>query len=674
VRKDHIVNNVKLTQPRVKDFGSDLGGFTPNHRVVAGRRQEARNAVMPDEITAQNLISDIKVAVNEELTKMVLESGLVREEGGRYVGAHGGAPIPSLAIPSTLQDSLGARLDRLAPVRETVQLGATLGRDFSYELLQAVYPVDETSLRQALAKLVEAEVLYQRGLPPQALYFFKHTLIQDAAYQSLLKSTRQQYHTKIAQVLEERFPETRETQPELLAQHYTAAGLIAQAIPYWQRAGQRAIERSANREAISHLMQGLDLLKALPDTTDRGYQELMLQMTLGTSLMAIRGYAAPEVKEAYTRALELCRQMGDTPRLSGVLGGLAGFYMGRGELRTARELGEQCLTLAQRGRNPTLLLWAHYLRGENRLYLGELALAREHLEQSMALYDPRRHPLYIRGGNYDPSVACLGNEAMALWCLGYPDQVLEKIRAAISLAQELSHSLSLARALEFAALIHQYRREGQAAQEQAEATITVCTEQGFPFYLAHVTILRGWALAEQGQAEEGISQIRQGLVAYQAIGGDLFRPYFLALLAETYGKIGQCEEGLTLLTEALAAADKNGERFYEAELYRLKGQLTLQQFNVQGSTFNVTSPQHPTPSTQVEAEAEACFLKAVEIARKQQAKSLELRAVMSLSRLWQQQGKKEEARQLLAEIYDWFTEGFDTKDLQEAKTLLEDLA
>jgi predicted ATPase len=322
------------------------------------------------------------------------------------------------------------------------------------------------------------------------------------------------------------------------------------------------------------------------------------------------------------------------------------------------------------------------MMGESLLYVGEFASGREHLEQSLALYDPQTRHLYIRGSVHDPGVACLGNEAVALWFLGYPDQALEKMRAAIRSAQELyhslelSHSLSLARALEFAALIHQYRREGQAAQERAEATITLGAEQGFPFFLAHGTILRGWALAEQGQEEEGITQIRQGLATYQATGGGLFRPYFLALLADAHGKMGQCEEGLTLLTEALAAADENGERFYEAELYRLKGALTLETRGGRLETSPTSAPASslkPQVSREVAQEAEGYFLKAIEIARKQQAKSLELRAVMSLARLWQQQGKGEEARQVLAEIYTWFTEGFDTKDLQETKALLEGL-
>jgi predicted ATPase len=603
----------------------------------------------------------------EELTKMVIESiGSVGSIGS--VRSHGHAPM-TLGIPSTLQDALMARLDRLAPVREIAQVGAVLGREFSYELLHAVYPFDEGMLQQGLRQLVEAELIYQRGLPPQATYLFKHALVQDTAYQSLLKSRRQQLHQQIAQVLEERFPETKETQPELLAHHCTEAGLITQAIPYWQRAGQRASQRSAHVEAIAHLTKGLDVLKILPDTPERAQHELTLQIALGAPLAATKGYAAPEMEKAYVRALELCRQLGETPLLFRVLVGLMGFYVGRGELRTAHELGVQLLTLAQRVRNPTLFLWAHYMVGENLHYLGEFALAREHLEQGITFYDPQKHSPY--GGAHDPGVACLSHEALALWHLGYPDQALKRIREATTLAQELSHPLSLARALDIAAWIHQLRREGQAAQEQAKAAITLCTEQGFPFYWAHGTILWGWTLADQGQGEEGIVQMRQGLATYQATGSELFRPYHLALFAEVYGKVGQAEEGLTLLAEALAAVDKTGERWCEAELYRLKGELTLAQSSVQSLGSSVPDPRPPTPNPQ--AEAEACFLKAVKIARKQQAKSLELRAVMSLSRLWQKQGKKEEARRMLAEIYGWFTEGFDTKDLQEAKALLEGL-
>ncbi|MBI3797574.1 MAG: tetratricopeptide repeat protein, partial [Deltaproteobacteria bacterium] len=638
----------------------------PRKQVEVMVEKVAADKVLPAAVIQQIVAKTDGVPLFvEELTKTVLETGL-------SVGATHASPLP-LAIPTTLHDSLMARLDRLGTAKEVAQLGATLGREFSYELLQAVSSVDEVTLQQALAKLVTAEVLYPQGLQPQARYLFKHALIQDAAYQSLLKSTRQQYHQQIAQVLEDRFAETVETHPELVAHHYTEAGLVRQAIPYWQRAGQKAAERSANVEAIAHLTKGLELLKTLPDTPERAQQELMLQIALGASLQATKGYAAPEVEQAYTRARELCRQVGETPQLFSVLLGLGAFYFTRAELQTARELGEQCLALAQRIQDPARLVPAHYLLGMTLLYLGEPASARKYFEQGIALYDPQKHRSHTyRAAVQNPGVSCLSYAAFALWCLGYPDQALKRSYTAITLAQELAHPFSLAWALSNPTSVHQFRGEAQAAREQAEASMVLCREHGFPLFLASGTHMRGVALAEQGEVEEGIVQMRRGLSAWRATGAEIARPPLLASLAAAYGKTGQIEEGLTVLAEALSVVDRSGERVYEAELYRLKGTLTLQKFQVSGSKFQVPpNTQHLAPNTQ--EEAEACFLKAIDVARRQQAKSLELRAVMSLARLWQQQGKKEEARQMLAEIYNWFTEGFDTADLQEAKALLEEL-
>jgi predicted ATPase len=381
------------------------------------------------------------------------------------------------------------------------------------------------------------------------------------------------------------------------------------------------------------------------------------------------------VGKTYTRALALCRQVGETPQLFWVLFGLSRFYLIRAELQTARELAEQLLHLAENMRDPALLLEPHRTLGVVLFHLGELIAARAHLQQSIALYDPQTHqPDHSPLSGQDPKVTGLSYAAWALWFLGYPDQALKRSHEALTLAQELHHPLSLAYALVLAATLHQYRWEGQQTHEHAEAAIILCTDQGFQYFLAGGTILRGWVLAEQGQGEEGIAQIRQGLASFRATGAEAIAPYHLALLAEMHGRGGQAGEGLTVVREALAIADKNEERFYEAELYRLKGELTLQQFGVRSSEFGVSNSQSLTPSPQAEAEAEACFLKAIEIARKQQAKSLELRAVMSLSRLWQSQGKTKEAHEMLVEIYNWFTEGFDTKDLQEAKRLLEELS
>jgi TOMM system kinase/cyclase fusion protein len=585
----------------------------------------------------------------EELTKSVVES----------VGVQHATSTFSLGIPATLQDALMARLDRLGPAKEIAQLGATIGREFTYELLHAVSSLNEDTLQQSLRQLVETELVFQSGVPPQATYLFKHALVQDTAYQSLLKSRRQQLHQQVAQVLVEQFPQMVEMQPELIAYHYTEAGFAAQAIPYWQQAGQKASQRSANVEAINHLMKGLELLTTLPDTPERAQQELTLQIALAVPLVAIKGQSAPEVARAYTRARELCRRIGETPQLFPVLWGLFRFYFARLELQTAQELAAQLLRLAQNVEDPALLMEAHRGLGSSSLALGDFPLARLHLEQGLALYTPEQHHSHAFLYGQDPGVVCLMHRAWSLWFLGYADQAVRSMEQALTLARQLAHLPSLACVFFFAAILHQHHREESATREPLEACLRIASEQGFAQWLAWGAILRGWRLAEQGQRKEGVAQIRQGLAASRATGAEIGRPYYLALLAEVCGKEGQTEEALMLLAEALEVAHRTAERLHEAELYRLKGTLTLQS-KVQG------------PKSKVQ-EAEACFLKAIDIARKQQAKSLELRAATSLARLWQQLGKQHEAHQMLSDVYNWFTEGFDTKDLQEAKALLDAL-
>jgi class 3 adenylate cyclase/predicted ATPase len=604
----------------------------------------------------------------EELTKSVIES--VESIGS--IGSIGSPHRTSLqlAIPATLQEALLARLDRLSTARQIAQLGATLGREFSYELLRAVAPVSATDLQTSLSKLVEAEILYQRGVGEHARYFFKHALIQDTAYQSLLKSTRQQYHQQIARVLENRFPDTKATQPELLAHHYTEANLIEQAIPYWQQAGQKSTQRSAHAEAISYLTKGLEMLKTLPDTPERTQQDLTLQIALGESLIVMKGFAAPEVEQAYTRAQEICRQVGETPQLFSVLEGLSSFYMVRTEYKTSHKLRSQCLTLAQRLQDPALLLRAHQELGGCLCMYGEFATALEHFDQAIALYNPQQHHLLAFRKVYSQNLG-----AWAQLALGYSDQAQKRNHEALILARELPSPFERAYALFHTAIFHLYRREGPTAQELSEEAITLATELGFSMILAWATITRGWALAEQGEEEEGIAQMRQGLAALRSTGAELSRPVWLGAMAEACGKVGQVEEGLSLLVEALAAVDKTGECLSEVELHRLRGELTLQQENQKAKGKRQKS-EIPDPKSQIlepQLEAEACFLKAIEIAQRQQAKSWELRASTSLARLWQQQGKRVEAHKLLADVYNWFTEGLDTKDLQEAKALLEEL-
>jgi TOMM system kinase/cyclase fusion protein len=626
----------------------------PRRQALEMTSQVAHRKALPPEVIEQVVAKTDGVPLFvEELTKMVLESGVLQEREERYELT---GPLPPLAIPATLHDSLMARLDRLSAVKAMAQLGATLGREFAYVLLQAVSSWDEDTLQRGLHQLVEAEFLYQQGLPPQATYLFKHALIQDAAYQSLLRSTRQQYHQRIAQVLEARFPELCETQPELLAHHYTEAGVLAPAIPYWQQAGQRAIERSANVEALGHLSKGLEVLAALPDTAERTQQELDLQTTLGQALMVVKGYAAPEVQQVYGRAWELCRHVEQTPQLFQVLSGLAGFYTLRSQCRTAREMGEQLLSLAQRVQDPVLLQQAHNVLAGALLHLGELAAAHEHLQQGLALYDPQQHRALVSRAGIDHGVFFLAYMVRPLWLLGYPDQALQQSQKALTMAQELAHPFSLAYALTFVAFGHQFRREAQATHMRAEASCALAGEQGFALFVAIGTVLRGWTLAEQGQSDAGIVQMREGMAACRTTGAEADRPYYLALVAEAYGREGRYSEGLAMLEEALALVDQSEERYWEAELHRLKGELLLAR------------------SVENQVEAEACLHQALAVARRQQAKSLELRAAMSLSRLWQHQGKPGAARELLAPIYGWFTEGFDTTDLREAKSLLAELS
>jgi class 3 adenylate cyclase/predicted ATPase len=584
----------------------------------------------------------------EEMTKALLESGHLKAVDGHYELT---GSFATLAIPATLQDSLMARLDRLVTAKAVAQYAAVIGRQFPYELLQAVSQLDKVTLQRELGRLVEAEIVYQRGVPPYATYTFKHALIQDAAYESLLKSTRQHYHQQLAQVLEAQFPETGETQPELLAHHYTEAGLAEQAVGYWQRASERSTAQSAYVEAVTHLSKGLEVLQTLPDTSVRVRHELDMRVALGQALAVTKGPSAPEVGHAYTRAWELCRQVGDTPQLASVLVGLCTFYRLGGELRAAREFGEQLLTLAQHLHDPERLAYAYWMLGEVMLYLGEFVPARAHLEQAFIVSAASQDRSLFSG---TARVTALGTLTWVLWLLGYPDQALRQSYKMLTYAQELRHIYSLARALFNVAVVHKWRREVDATQERARAARAIITEQGFLQLLGSITFTQGWALTAQGQHEKGIAEMRQGLATMRTIGRRQVE--YLARLGEAYGRSGQAEEGLRLLAEALTLIDTIGERWYEAELHRIKGALLLQQ----------AVPDTP--------QAEARFRQALNVARRQEAKSLELRAAMSLSRLWQQQEKRQEAYDLLAPVYGWFTEGFDTADLQEAQALLDALA
>jgi predicted ATPase len=552
-----------------------------------------------------------------------------------------------------VQDALTARLDRLATVKETAQIGAAIGREFSHELMAAVTPLPENELQDALDRLFQSGLIFRRGSPSNPTYIFKHALVQDAAYHSLLKKKRQEIHRNIAQTLEERFAQTAETQPELLAHHFTEAGLAEPAIAYWHRAGRRATGRSANREAVSHLTKGLDILRKTPATPGRTRQELALQIALGAPLQALKGQAAPEAAEAFRRARELCEQLGDTRQLSTVLHGLHAFHIVRGELPAAMDLAEECYRLALHEEDGALIAAALFVLGCVSFHLAKLTSARENFEKALHLYDPCPRAPRVLPAGVDLGVFGKSYLSHAVWYLGYPDRAVEWSRAAAADAAECSHFFSRAVAAAYAAMLMQFLGHARAAKQQADAAIALCTEHKFAYYLAWARVIRGWALAREAREDEGIMEMREALAALRATGAGLRRPYYLGILAESLGVAGQIEEASDLVASALAVAAEHGDQFFSAELHRIEGELLGRRSGPEAS--------------------ETSFSQAVAIARRQKARLTELRAATSLARLWREQGRRAEAHDLLAPIYAWFTEGFDTADLKDARALLDEL-
>jgi len=586
----------------------------------------------------------------EELTKTVLESGLLDDAGDRYVLR---GPLSSLAIPSTLHASLLARLDRLAAVKDVAQTASAIGREFSYSLIAAVAGLQEQELRAALAQLIAAELIFQRGLPPEAKYLFKHALVQDAVYASLVRSRRQQIHAQIARALEEQFPDVVASEPEMLAHHFTAAGLTERGVLYWNKAGQHASDRSAFVEATRHFNTGIELLKTLPDTPARTRQELALHIGLGAALIVTKGHATVEVEQAYLKAHALCLQIDGTPELAPVLLGLWRCYIARSQLHKSRELGETLLRLSRLNDDPAQAVVAHYALGNSSLLLAELPEARRHFEDGISHYAPGQHRADVFRSAQDPGVACLSYSALCLWLLGFPDQAHARGQRALALAHELEHPFSVAYALCCCAFVAQFRRNVQDVREQAEAALALATEQGFTAWAALATSFRGWAFAMEGNGEKGLVELQQGIAALRAQQAGIWLPFRCTMLAEVFDLLGNTKEGLQSLAEAQTLMTQTAERWWEAEIYRLHGALLSRS------------------STAPPAEVETCFRRALDVARRQGARSLELRAAISLASLWRHQGKHAEARDLLAPTYNWFTEGFDAPDLREAKALLE---
>jgi predicted ATPase/class 3 adenylate cyclase len=613
--------------------------------------QIAGSKTLPDEVVSQIAVRTDGVPLFvEELTKSVLESGLLREENDRYVIDRA---LPPLAIPATLHALLLARLDRLASARQVAQIGASIGRQFSYPVLHTVSRLPEDELRAALAQLVASELVFQRGIPPYSFYSFKHALVQDAAHGSLLRNAREQLHARIAEALETDSLEIIESQPELLAQHYAAAGLVEKSVACWSKAGHRSAARSAMAEAAAQLQKGLDQLALLPEDLERQRRELEFRSALGGVLQAAKGYAAPETGRAHAHARELWEQLGSPSEFLQVPLGQSVYHSVRGDLDLAQRLADDLLRLSRQRNDFSGLVLGHASSGRNLMYVGRFASSRSHLEEALALYNPISNRSLGNQFGSDPHANAQAYLGFVLFCLGYPDQALAQIDAAIAEARRLGHLPSLALTLTFGARLHSVGGENAALDERAAQLIALATDQGFPFWRAMGAIYCGWVKVKNGNVTEGISLLRSGSTAYRATGAELYMPHFVALLAGACEIAGQVEEAVILLDDALQIVERTGERWFAAELNRHKGQLLLRQGHSRG--------------------AEELYCKALDIAEEQGAKLWELRAAASLARLRRDQGRPAEARDLLARVYGWFTEGFTTPDLKAAKMLLDGL-
>ena len=557
-------------------------------------------------------------------------------------------------MPATLHDLILARLDRMDGDLDVVQLAATLGREFTYELIAAVSTLDDTTLRAELGKLVEAEILYHKGPPRGGSYIFKHALLEDAAYNSLLKTKRQRFHQRIAEVLESQLPEAVERQPERLARHLSEAGLTEKAIHWWLKAGLRSRDRSEHNEAIGHLTKGLALLATLAQTPERDHEELQFLSALAPCHIAVRGYAAPEVGPILERARELCERAEQAPQLFGTMLGTWEWRLVRGDIRQCVDLAGEGMRLAERLADPGILMEALFMPGVTMYYRAEFAAARRYFERALATYDDRERTKFwstFTGHNAGVTHRCY--LALALWHLGYADQAMKVDREMRELARTIGHAFSTAHAVDFTACLYQFSRLGSEVQAAAEEEIAIATDQGFQLWHALGTLHKGAGLLLHGRRDDALPLLLNGLNEFRGTGAELRVPSYLGMLGEAYTQAGRFEEAFAALNEALAVVDKNDDRFHEAELHRLKGELLLAASADQG------------------VEAEACFQRAIDIARRQHSKAWELRATMSLARRWQQQGKRADARQALAAVYNTFTEGWTTPDMIDAGALLQ---
>lgn len=612
-------------------------GRRPTEAIVAQLRgSRSLPPVVLEEITAR---TDGVPLFIEELTKAVLEVG---------------AAAPG-AVPVSLYASLLARLDRVPGVREVAQVAACIGREFHYPLLVAISPLPEGELRIALSRLAEAELVFCRGAPPEASYVFKHALVCDAAHESLLKAHRQQIHSKIVRVLETRFPEIVEREPELIARHCGEAKLPEQALAYWQRAGQQALRRSALTEAIAHLHMGLTVLEDLPVGPERDRRELDLQLALGHSWLHARGFAASETGRTYTRAHELCLALGDIPELPRALYGRCAHHVHRGELAAALTFARELLSAGERRGDRSAIVAGRRMVGVTLCLLGQFDESRTHLETGARLYDLERDRTSAFTYASDSLVMCLIWLSQVLVVLGYPDQAGARHDDALRHARDLSQANTSALAFSWGCMTLQLLRDGSNALEESALAIALSAELGFPLYRALGNVVHGWALAGNSRLEDGIALMQQGFDEYQATEAETLSSYFLSLRAEVQLHARRAAAGLDFVATALDKIERTQTRWIAAELHRIRGELLLA----------LPIPDHDG--------AEACFRNAMTIAGQQNAKLWQLRSAASSARLWRDQGRRSEARDLLIPIYGWFAEGFNTPDLVEAGRLVDEL-
>ena len=622
-----------------------------HHTQIALNRLAARDIrTIIAQVAASKALSD------DTITAVVERTGgvpLFVEELTRSLLESGSAGLTGREIPATLHDSLMARLDRLGPAKEVLQVGAVIGSEFSYELLQAVHPIAEVNLQQALSRLADAELLYVRGIAPDATYQFKHALIRDAAYEALLKSRRKELHLVVARTIDEKFPTIKEAHPEVLARHWTEASQIESAIVEWKRASEGAVERRAHREAEHYYLEAIAILASLPESPARDANELNLLVALGVIMTATRGYSSAEAKEAYARARVLIERTGGRASIE-ILNGLRGAAVTRGELRASLGTADEILEIARAIGSPQALASAHSQQGNTRYYLGDLAGAREHFRLSIENY---RETDFPNAGNLiDPGISSYVWAGANEWFLGYPDRAIRYTDDGLSLARRSNNPFNIATAFGFGTHVHSFRRDFKRVLETAAEAMKVSSEFGFPIWNIIAKIRSAWARALSGEVTGEVNCIQEGLAEFDSLKFFLARSLYLCMLSETQALAGEIDEATVSVEQALQ--ENSEELLYRPLILSLRGELRLRSDQGGGARFE---------------NSEQDFRDSIRVSRSISAKSLELRATTSLARLIASQGRREEARMMLAEIYNWFTEGFDTPDLVEAKLLLNGL-